>query len=121
MSESDRAYMFMLCLAVRSALAYLVYALPEMSQRVAPLAIIPVVAWVYIYFVSGKPVGFGGGPAWWSELRIAHAALWALYVLYSYKRLSYAWVPLFLDVILGAVGRFTVRPQLGDIPIAVNV
>lgn len=109
MNESDRAYMFMLCLAVRSVLAYLAYTFPKASQRVAPLAAIPVVTWLYYYFIKGKPVGFAGGPAWWSELRIAHAALYALYVLYAHRKLSYAWIPLALDVILGAIGWLAVR------------
>lgn len=108
MNSRDRAFMFVVCIIIRSILVYLVYAFPELSQRFSLLATIPVVTWLYIYFVSGKPVGFAGGPAWWSELRIIHAALWAVYVLYSYRKLSYAWIPLFADVVVGITGKLVI-------------
>jgi hypothetical protein len=91
------------CIAVRTALTVIAKLYPELAQTLAPLALLPVVGWLYIYFVSGRDTGpeVFGGKIWWNELRPLHAMLWSLFSLYAWKGKSYAWILLGADTALG--------------------
>lgn len=95
-----------ICIVMRSLLTWVAYRYPNFAQSYSLLALLPVLGWLYIYFVSGRDTGpeVFGGTIWWNELRIPHAMLWSLFVLYSQKGKSYAWAPLAVDTALGLGG-----------------
>ena len=101
-----RPALFMVCIAVRLALAYLAYAYPEIASRYALLALIPVIGWLWILLVTGRDTGIEvfGDKIWWNHLRPVHAALWATFAYMSYNGMSLAWVPLVADPGVGLGG-----------------
>lgn len=102
--DSRRILYFLgLCITSRTLITWLSYKYPQMVKPYTWLGLLPVIGWLYIYFVSGRDTGpeVFGGKIWWNELRIPHAMLWSLFVLYSQKDKSYAWVPLALDTVMG--------------------
>jgi hypothetical protein len=95
-----------LCLTVRLGLAYFAKVYPEVASRYALLALLPVIGWLWIYFVSGRETGpeVFGGKIWWNSLRPVHAALWSAFAYMSYNGMPMAWVPLFTDALIGLTG-----------------
>jgi hypothetical protein len=93
-------------MTTRLALTYLARAYPEMVSRYALLALIPVIGWLWIYFVSGRDTGAEvfGDKIWWNHLRPVHAALWAAFAYMSYNGLPMAWTPLLADTLIGLGG-----------------
>ena len=91
------------CIVSRTLITLAARQYPKLAQKLALLSLIPVIGWLYIYFVSGRTTGpeVFGGTIWWNELRIPHAMLWSLFALYAWKGKDYAWVPLGFDTILG--------------------
>ena len=67
------------------------------------LALIPVMGWLYIYFIGSRDTGpeVFGGTIWWNELRPIHAALYSLFALYAFQMKSYSYVPLLFDTLFG--------------------
>lgn len=98
-------YFLGLCITTRFVIAYTVWKYPNLASRYGLLALIPVIGWIYIYFVSGRDTGpeVFGGKIWWNQLRIPHAMLWALAALYSQQSntVNIAWIPIFTDTLFG--------------------
>ena len=91
------------CMVTRLALSYLAWRWPNYAQMLAPLALVPAMGWLYIYFVSGRETGAEvfGDKIWWNQLRIPHAMLYMLFALYAHQGQTYSWVPLLVDALLG--------------------
>jgi hypothetical protein len=91
------------CMTIRITLTIIAMLYPALAQKLSLLALLPVIGWLYIYFISSRNSGpeVFGGKIWWNELRIPHAMLWSLFSLYAYNGKSYSWIPLGLDTLLG--------------------
>ncbi len=70
------------------------------------LALIPAIAWIYIYFFNNRDIGpeVFGGKIWWNELRLIHALLYILFAIYAIQKKTFSYIPLLIDVIIGFVG-----------------
>ena len=42
-----------------------------------------------------------GKPIWWNDLRPLHASLYFMFAIYAIKKYDKAWIPLFIDTIIG--------------------
>jgi len=96
-------YFLGFCITSRSVLTWLVWKYPDLASKVGLLALLPVIGWLYIYFVSPRDTGAEvfGGKIWWNYLRVPHAMLWSITALYTQRHKSIAWIPLMLDTVLG--------------------
>ena len=92
------------CIGLRTLFVYIA---KNIDNKYLPalglLALIPVIGWLYIYFIQPRDTGFEvlGGKIWWQELRIPHAMLYALFAFYAFQKKSYSWMPLAVDVVFG--------------------
>lgn len=101
--------LFLICMAFRLSLAYLVWSYPDWAQSYSLLALGPALGFLWMHFFSTRTRGGFGTAIWWDYLRVPHAALWAIAALYSYEGKSYAWVPLLLDPLIGLAGQILQR------------
>lgn len=98
------------CIGLRS---FFVYLAKNINKQYLPylgyLALIPVVGWLYIYFIGSRNTGpeVFGGEIWWNQLRVPHAMLYTLFAVYAIQKKNYAWLPLLVDVLFG-LGSFTI-------------
>ncbi len=95
-----------LCMTVRLGLTFLARKYPETASQYAWMAIIPVIGWLWIYFVSGRDTGpeVFGDKIWWNYLRPVHAILWSAFAYMSYTGHEMAWMALFIDTLIGFTG-----------------
>lgn len=92
------------CVGIRSLFVYIAKNIDrEYLPLLGYLALLPVIGWMYIYFIGSRNTGpeVFGGRIWWNELRVPHAMLYTLFAIYAIQRKSYSWIPLFVDVIFG--------------------
>lgn len=68
------------------------------------LALIPAFGFAIIYFTDSRKTGpeVFGGKIWWNNLRPVHALLYFLFANLAIRKNTYAWIPLALDVLIGA-------------------
>ena len=75
------------------------YYLPYMGY----LALIPVMGWLFIYFVRPRDTGIEvfGGKIWWNQLRPIHAAMYATFAVLAIRKSPYSYIPLAIDTLFG--------------------
>ena len=67
-----------------------------------PAAIISIgFALIYIFKLRNTGPEVFGDRIWWNDLRPIHSILWALFAITAYQKLSYAWIFLLIDIIIG--------------------
>lgn len=114
-----RFVLFLLfCIGTRTGLAILAKQInPKYLPYMGVLALIPALAWIYLYF-SGKRQTGGevfGDKIWWNNLRIVHALMYILFAIYAIQKKSFAWIVLLIDVLIGLTAFFYHHIQSGDI------
>lgn len=92
------------CILVRSLLAYTAYIIDSQWLPImGALALIPVIGWLYIYFIN--PIVTGpevfGSKIWWNALRPIHAVLWFGFAIAAFNKSSNAYLFLVADVLFG--------------------
>ena len=102
-----RIFLFLFgCIGLRTLF---VYVAKNINSKYLPylgyLALLPVIGWLYIYFIGSRPTGpeVFGGEIWWNELRVVHAALYILFAVYAIQKKPFSWMPLFGDVVFGLI------------------
>lgn len=100
---------FLICITVRLAIAYMAFKIfnngnPDIFKKLAYLALIPILGWLYIIFISPRDTGFEAtnGIIWWQKWRYLHLIMYMLF--FSLSQSSYyhlAWIPLLIDPIIG--------------------
>jgi hypothetical protein len=72
-------------------------------QLLGFVALIPVLGWFYIMFITPRDTGFElfGDKIWWKNLRPVHTILWIFFAYLAVTKNKLAWVVLLLDTILG--------------------
>jgi hypothetical protein len=116
-----RIFLFLFgCIGLRTLF---VYVAKNIDKKYLPqlgyLALIPVIGWLYIYFVGSRNSGpeVFGGKIWWNELRVPHAMLYTLFAIYAIQKKSFSWIPLLIDVLLGLTAFTVYHKQLFNIAI----
>jgi hypothetical protein len=63
------------------------------------------VGWLYIYFISPRTTGpeVFGGVIWWNDLRIVHALMYLLFIIYAMQKKSFSYIVLVIDALVGLV------------------
>jgi hypothetical protein len=92
------------CIIVRSLIAYLAYSIDSnWLPLMGLIALIPVIGWLYIYFVSPRNTGpeVFGGTIWWNKLRPLHAMFWLAFAISAFYKWRKAYLFLVFDVFLG--------------------
>ena len=98
-------FAFLACLAVRAALAALAkFAPARVLPYLGAAALLPATCFLVIYAFGLRKTGaeVAGGRIWWNDLRPLHALLYYAFAALALRRHPYAWVPLALDVAVGA-------------------
>ena len=75
----------------------------DMLPYLGMLALLPVIGWLWIYFVQPRNTGpeVFGGRIWWNHLRPIHVGLYSTFVYLAFQKSKNAYVPLLLDAIFG--------------------
>lgn len=59
-------------------------------------------SFLYLYFADMRLNAFeAGGHTWWANYRILHGFLYLVAAIYAFQGLQIAWLPLFIDTLLG--------------------
>lgn len=57
---------------------------------------------LYLYFANARMNAFeAGGRTWWADFRLLHGLLYLCAAIYSLQGHRIAWLPLFVDTLLG--------------------
>ena len=92
------------CIPLRLLFAYAAKTTdPKFLPYFALLAILPMIGWLTIYFVSPRLTGpeVSGGVIWWNDLRIVHALLYLLFIIYALQKKPFSYIALLVDVFVG--------------------
>jgi len=91
------------CIPIRTLFVYI--ATTPYKRHLAYALIFPMIGFLYLYFTNTRNTGMEtfGQPIWWKELRILHASLYAWYIINVFLDQPCAYIPLALDVMIGAV------------------
>lgn len=102
--------MFLLgCIPSRLLIAYLAkLADPNRLKVYAALAAVPMIAWFYLYFnpktrTTGPEVFGEPGGIWWNDLRIVHALMYLLFIVYALQGKPYSYKVLVADAFIGLI------------------
>ena len=106
MNELHKRYILFLvgCMGARSLLAYGAKNIdPILLPKLGYAAMIPIVGWLYIMFISPRDTGpeVFGGRIWWQDLRIIHVALYSMFAYGALHNDTLAWRYLAMDVLVG--------------------
>ena len=100
-----RFLMFLIgCIGTRSVIALIAKNIrPDLLQWMGILALLPVIGWLYIIITGSRVTGAEvfGDKIWWSNIRIIHATLYALFAYYAINKDAGAWKFLLVDVVIG--------------------
>lgn len=94
------------CIPSRLLFAYLTKTLPpKYLPYCALVATLPLLGWLYIYFISPRTRGLetGGELIWWNELRIVHALLYLLFIIYALQKKPFSYIVLIVDALVGLI------------------
>ena len=99
-----RFILFFCCIGVRSLFVVIAkYINKKYLPYLGLLALLPASGFIIIYLGDYRKTGgeVFGDKIWWNNLRPVHACLYILFSLLAFKKKKYAWVPLFIDVMIG--------------------
>jgi hypothetical protein len=112
MEKLEKRFLLFLfgCIGSRSLLVYLAkIANKTYLALMGYLCILPAVGFFYLYLTGSRKTGAEvfGDKIWWNDLRPIHGFM---YLLFAYNAIignSFAWIFLFVDVIIGLVSFLT--------------
>lgn len=96
-----------LCIGTRLFLTYLVKETrnPRIRRYLGWLLLAMSLGFIGLYFYNRDDVGLAVNKVWWHEWRLLHGCLYLTAAIYTLRQYPHAWVPLFIDTMLG-VGIF---------------
>nr|QOI90469.1 hypothetical protein HWQ62_00333 [Pyramimonas orientalis virus] len=102
-----RELLFLLgCIPSRLLFAYLSKTLdPKYLPYFAMIATLPMLGWLYIYFIAPRTTGpeVFGDKIWWNDLRIVHALLYLLFIIYAVQKKAFSYIVLIIDALVGLI------------------
>ena len=110
----DRSEFMFLAMCIPSRIFIALTASQIRPEIAVPLTLITGLAFLRLYLnpslrLTG-PETFGR-PIWWNDVRIIHAALWIGFAVAKLQGYDWAWKLLALDVIVGLVSFFFLKPR----------
>ena len=100
------SYLFFgVCIPLRLSLAYLATTLNKEDLRFfGKFLLVIALGFLYLYFTNKRlnAPEATGGVTWWSEYRLIHGLLYLCAAIYALQGKNTAWIPLLIDVGLGA-------------------
>jgi hypothetical protein len=86
------------------------------------LALLPAIAWIYIYFNNSRSTGIEvfGENIWWNNLRPIHAFLYILFSIMAFNKNTQSWKILFVDVLIGLLAFLIYHHNSGNFSILFN-
>jgi len=94
------------CIPIRLLIVFVAKKTPvNYLQYLGYIALLPAFGFLYLYFTGGRQKGLEtlGQPIWWSKFRIIHGLLYLLFAIYAINKISFAYIFLAIDVILGLI------------------
>lgn len=99
-----RIFTFLIgCIGIRLSLVYIAKNHTNYLPIMGKLALLPAIGFTIIYLNDLRKKGAEtfGKPIWWNDLRPLHASLYFMFAVYAIKKYDNAWIPLFIDTIIG--------------------
>ncbi len=92
------------CILIRSIFVYIAKTIPlDYLPYIGLLALLPAIGFFYIFVTKSRQTGqeVFGEKIWWNNLRPIHGLLYLFFAIFAIQKKSFAWIFLFIDVILG--------------------
>lgn len=104
---SSKILFALVCIPVRVCIAYLGYYLKSGSLGLKLFGaglLVPAAGFLALYFGNLRMTApeATGGKTWWAPLRLIHGMLYLTAAIYGIRQSRLTWVPLALDVLVGA-------------------
>jgi hypothetical protein len=110
------------CIVVRFIFVYVAKNYQNYLPYMGFLALLISIGFLYVYFsksrISGREVF--GEKIWWNDLRPIHALLYLLFAIFALNKVSYSWVILFIDVLIGFISFLLFHYNQGNIKLLFN-
>jgi hypothetical protein len=93
------------CIVVRFLFVFIAKKYQKYLPFMGSLALLVSIGFLYVYFSKSRITGqeVFGEKIWWNDLRPVHALLYLLFAIFALNKVSYSWVFLFVDVLIGLV------------------
>ena len=108
MNSTDRKKLFLTgCFTVRLLIALFAKYVSVNMRWALPLlggfALIPAIMFIGQFSFGLRETGKGGagGPIWWANWRLVHGFMFLLFAIFAFRKESFAWIFLFIDVFIG--------------------
>jgi hypothetical protein len=102
-----RVLLFLIgCIGSRTLLAYIAkHVNLTVLQYMGYVALLPAIGFMYIFITGSRKTGAEvfGDKIWWNDLRPIHSLLYFLFAYNAIIGNKWAWIYLFIDVILGLI------------------
>ena len=111
------------CIGTRSLFVYIAKnTRPKYLPLLGYLALLPAIGFMYIYLTGSRKIGIEtfGEKIWWNDLRPIHALLYLLFAVFALNKVSYSWVILFIDVLIGLVSFLLFHYNQGNLKLLFN-
>lgn len=113
-----RFLMFLIgCVGTRTMFVYLAKnASPTYLKYMGYLAILPAIGFIYIFLTGSRNTGpeVFGSKIWWNNLRPIHGLLYFLFAYNAIIGNTFAWIYLFIDVVIGLISFLGFHYYNGD-------
>lgn len=105
------------CIPFRLFITYIAKIMPRnYLHYLGYTALIPAFGFLYLYFTGKRKTGkeTQGEPIWWSKFRIIHGLLYLLFAIYAINKITFAYLFLLVDVIIGLILFFWHHYMIGS-------
>jgi hypothetical protein len=91
------------CIVIRFLFVYIAKNYTKYLSIMGFFAILISLGLFFVYFTNSRQTGreVFGDKIWWHHLRPIHALLYLLFAIFAIRNISYSWIFLLLDVIIG--------------------
>jgi hypothetical protein len=110
------------CIVVRFIFVYVAKNYQNYLLYMGFLALLISIGFLYVYFSKSRQTGreVFDEKIWWNDLRPIHALLYLLFAIFALNKVSYSWVILFIDVLIGLISFLLFHYNQGNIKLLFN-
>jgi hypothetical protein len=110
------------CIVVRFLFVFIAKKYQKYLPYMGGIALLISIGFLYVYFSKSRITGreVFGEKIWWNDLRPIHALLYLLFAVFALNKVSYSWVILFVDVLIGLVSFLLFHYNQGNIKLLFN-
>lgn len=105
------------CIVIRFIFVYIAKKYTNYLPFMGFFSIIISLGFIFVYFskirITGREVF--GEKIWWNDLRPIHSLLYLLFGLFALQNISYSWLILFIDVLIGLISFLLFHYTQGNI------